>query len=408
MLQTLIGFVQAMSRNLSLYRYFQFARSLLFWQAIWFLYFQGVLSAQEAIVLAALYDIGVVALEVPSGYLSDVVGRKPTLVLASLATAAGCFLIYLSTDFATLALAQILLGAGTAFASGSDNAFLYDTLAAEGREDEVADQELIAWRYQYLGLAASAVSGGIIGYYSMPLAFLLSALASGLALALMLMSTEPPHSGKARAEPPLGQLSKILAKTKEHALLWVFVFVVVGYSLSHVPFVFAQPYLRESLVGSAWAAQTPIIAGLIVGIMMLVSVIAGQVAPHLNARFGDAGSFLVAAGMQLGLISAMALVLHPGVIPLLLLRMVPDALSRPYMLALVQPRLESAYRASYLSVQSLIGRIFFSIALFAAAAGASQSGELTPENLSTILPYFAAIGLVVWIILAATRHVLRE
>ena len=397
-----------MARNLQLYRYFQFTRSLLFWQAIWFLYFQGVLSAQEAIVLAAVYDVGVVVLEVPSGYLSDAVGRRPTLALAALVTALGCFLIYASTDFAMLALAQLLLGAGTAFASGSDNALLYDTLAAEGREYEVAEQELIAWRYQYLGLAASAITGGLIAYYDMPLAFLLSAVASALAMILMLMCQEPPQSGAARVEPPFSQLMTILAKTRERVLLWLFVFVIAGYSLSHVPFVFAQPYLRESLAGSAWAAQTPIIAGLIVSAMMVMSVIAGRIAPHLNAAVGNAGSFLVAAGMQLALIAIMAFVLHPGVIPLLLLRMVPDALSKPYMLAMVQPRLESAYRASYLSVQSLIGRIFFSAALFAAALGASDSGELTPADMATILPYFAAAGLLVWLVLAATRRVLDD
>lgn len=397
-----------MARNLQLYRYFQFARSLLFWQAIWFLYFQDVLSAQEALLLAALTDVGVILLEVPSGYLSDAVGRKPTLALAALATSAGCFLIYTSTDFAMLALAQFLLGTGTAFASGSDNALLYDTLAAEGREDEVAEQELIAWRYQYLGLAASAAVGGIVGYYSMPLAFLISAIASAGALILMLLCTEPPMSGKARVEPPLSQLGTILSKLKDRVLLWLFVFVVAGYTLSHVPFVFAQPYLRESLSNSGWAAQTPIIAGLIVSAMMVVSVIAGHLAPRLNAALGNAGSFLVAAGMQLGLIAAMALLLHPGVIPLLLLRMVPDALSKPYMLAMVQPRLESAYRASYLSVQSLIGRIFFSAALFTAAFGASESGELTSQDLATILPYFAAVGFVVWLGLALTRSVLRE
>ena len=397
-----------MARNLKLYRYFQFTRSLLFWQAIWFLYFQGVLSAQEAIVLAALYDVGVVVLEVPSGYLSDAVGRRPTLALAALVSGLACFLIYTSTDFVMLALAQLLLGAGTAFASGSDNALLYDTLAAEGRESEVAEQELIAWRYQYLGLAASAVTGGLIGYYDMPLAFLLSGAASVLAMILMLMCQEPPFSGTARVEPPLGQLITILAKTRERVLLWLFVFVVAGYSLSHVPFVFAQPYLRESLAGGEWAAQTPIIAGLIVSAMMVMSVLAGRIAPKLNAAAGNAGSFLVAAGMQLGLIAAMALVLHPGVIPLLLLRMVPDALSKPYMLAMVQPRLESAYRASYLSVQSLIARIFFSGALFAAAFGASSNGELSPSDMATILPYFAAAGLAVWLLLAVTRRVLDE
>ncbi|NNF76874.1 MAG: hypothetical protein HKN05_02490, partial [Rhizobiales bacterium] len=49
----------------------------------------------------------------------------------------------------------------------------------------------------------------------------------------------------------------------------------------------------------------------------------------------------------------------------------------------------------------------FSAALFAAAAGASASGELSSNDLATILPYFAAVGLVVWLNLAVTRSVLR-
>ena len=231
-------------------------------------------------------------------------------------------------------------------------------------------------------------------------------IAGGTALVIMMMCEEPPMSGKARIEPPIGQLVTILGKLKDRVLVWLFIFVVAGYSLSHVPFVFAQPYLRESLAGSAWAAQTPIVAGAIVSAMMVVSVIAVRVAPLVNRSYGHAASFLLALGMQIGLIAIMAVVLHPGVIPLLLLRMVPDALSRPYMLAIVQPRLESAYRASYLSVQSLIGRIFFSAALFAAALGASETGELTPDNLATILPYFALIGLAIWAGLALTRKVL--
>ena len=53
-----------LARNLRLYPWYQFFRSLLFWQAIWFLYFQQELSAAEAILLAATYDVATTALEV--------------------------------------------------------------------------------------------------------------------------------------------------------------------------------------------------------------------------------------------------------------------------------------------------------------------------------------------------------
>ena len=59
----------ALERNIGLYRWSRFLRSLIFWQAIWFLYFQEVLSASEAILLYAVFDVAVTLLEVPSGYM---------------------------------------------------------------------------------------------------------------------------------------------------------------------------------------------------------------------------------------------------------------------------------------------------------------------------------------------------
>ena len=76
-----------MPDNIKLFRLFQFSRSLLFWQAIWFLYFQDILSARDAILLIAISDLGAILLEVPSGYLSDLAGRRVTLVFAAVVSA---------------------------------------------------------------------------------------------------------------------------------------------------------------------------------------------------------------------------------------------------------------------------------------------------------------------------------
>jgi len=68
-----------MNRNIRLYPWFKFVQQLIFWQATWFLYFETHLSAAEAILLYVVSDISTTALEVPSGYMSDRVGRKFTL-----------------------------------------------------------------------------------------------------------------------------------------------------------------------------------------------------------------------------------------------------------------------------------------------------------------------------------------
>jgi hypothetical protein len=65
----------SVARNITLYPWIKFCQNLIFWQAVWFLFFQTELSAADAIVLYAIYDIGTTVLEVPSGYLSDRLGR---------------------------------------------------------------------------------------------------------------------------------------------------------------------------------------------------------------------------------------------------------------------------------------------------------------------------------------------
>ena len=45
------------AQNIALYPWFKFLQNLLFWQAVWFLFFQSELSAAEAILLYVIFDI---------------------------------------------------------------------------------------------------------------------------------------------------------------------------------------------------------------------------------------------------------------------------------------------------------------------------------------------------------------
>ncbi len=73
--------VQAKIRRIPWYRLFD---CLLFWQAVWFMYFQAKLSGAEAILLYSVHDVATTVLEGPSGYFSDRVGRRLTLVVSTL------------------------------------------------------------------------------------------------------------------------------------------------------------------------------------------------------------------------------------------------------------------------------------------------------------------------------------
>jgi predicted MFS family arabinose efflux permease len=328
---------RSLQRNISLYPWFQACRSLLLWQGVWFLYFQDVLSGAEALLLAAIYDIGTLILEVPSGYFSDRVGRRITLIIATLASLAGCLLLGFGDSFLVFALAQVMLGTGTAFASGTDNALLYDSLVATGEEHRVADHEARAWRFTFTALAASALAGGLIAMTAMHLTYLWTALGTAAAFLLVLMFREPPHAGEGFS--PVNQARAITARLLHPGLAWLFVLTVAMYAFSHVPFVFAQPFIKDVLTGIGQSAETPLVSGAIVASMMLTSVAAAWFTVPLSRRLGTTGLLLLAISMQVALIAVLAFAVHPAALALLLLRMVPDAFAKPIILAYVQPRI---------------------------------------------------------------------
>ena len=145
------------SRTIALYPWFKFFQSLIFYQAIWFLYFQQELTPAEAILLYAVYDLATTILEVPSGYMSDRLGRRLTLLAAAVSGVVAGVLLTIGDSFAAFALAQAFLGAAAAFASGTDSAILFEALTDAGRADEVEAEEVKAWRFSFGALALSAL-----------------------------------------------------------------------------------------------------------------------------------------------------------------------------------------------------------------------------------------------------------
>lgn len=88
-----------------------------------------------------IYYWVVMACEVPSGVVADRIGRKATLLLGALTNMAGCFLFAVAYDVWVFAAGEVFFAFGTALISGADSAMIYDSLKAQGREQEYARVE---------------------------------------------------------------------------------------------------------------------------------------------------------------------------------------------------------------------------------------------------------------------------
>jgi len=397
---------RSLEQNLVLYPAYQACRGLLFWLPVFFLYFSSVLTVGEVLLLEAIYYLGVVCLEVPSGYFSDRVGRRLTLLIGMACWAAAGALFAASGAFLPFAAAQLLMAAGMAFNSGTDQALLYGTLAALGRGDEVSEAEGRAGRWHFTALATSALVGGLLSGLDLRLAYALSALSAIAAFAAAWRFVEPPGGGD--AQRPDRQLRAVARQLREPSLVWVFAFTLAMTVLNHVPYEFFQPYTALLLAPAAEAlpgdySLAPPVTGALMAAAMAIGAWASGRAVALGRRLGTARALIAMAVLQGAVIAAMAWAVHPLILVLVAARSLPGAVSGPLTSGVIQPRLPEGLRATYLSVQSLAGRLAFSGALAVTALRIGDDAPASAAVLSQAMWPFAVMAALVGGALWLTR-----
>ena len=134
--------------------------------------------------------------EVPTGMLSDVIGRKRTMILGSLAGTAAIVCYAIGGSFLMLAVGSVFAGIGRSFFSGNNEALLYESLGVERqREDFGTFLGKTSTMFQ-VGLAASALIGGVVASRSLAWVMWISVIPQLFCLILSFCFTEPRVHGK--------------------------------------------------------------------------------------------------------------------------------------------------------------------------------------------------------------------
>lgn len=110
-------------------------------------------------VLDAVAFAAIALLEIPSGALADLIGRKYTLAIGSFLYSLGMLFLALTNSISIVVIGYLLWHISNAFFSGTNYAYLYDTLKASNKE---SDYQKIAGRLRAISSIALA-SGSLIG-----------------------------------------------------------------------------------------------------------------------------------------------------------------------------------------------------------------------------------------------------
>lgn len=221
---------------------------------VWLVQERGFTPALVATVLAA-GDLCVFALEVPTGWVADRLGHRRSLIIGSLVQVCGMAALWFAATTPALLVATFLVALGDAFRSGADQALLYRSCVALGREADFQVIESRTASVSLLALVALLLGGGAaaatVGYAVAWIAEI-ALCATGAVLAFLMV--EPP------AAPPIERGGPTLARPSR--IDWRRVARLIAPGALADGMVALAAFLAQTAPGVEVAGVTALVAGI--------------------------------------------------------------------------------------------------------------------------------------------------
>lgn len=381
---------QQLERNLRLFWTHEALSSSMVSLPVFVLFTRDNFGVSGALQIASLTYLFIVILEVPSGWMSDWLGRVPTLSVAAVAFAVGqaCFLLG-GSSFAVIVIGQLFVSAGYAFISGTNVSFHYDTLEGLGRSAEYVDRQARVAALSYVVRAGTALLGGALGYIDLRIPFAVALVLAILQFAVTRQFAEP--SGGAQADAFVRQIGQCLSYLREGFMAWIFFYGIALVVLEHVAFTLMQPWLTEALGKSPdELGATPLLSGLLFAVVAVVGAGAARASAPAAARFGIVQTLVALGAVSAIIVTGMALSYSILVLALVALRSVQGAAAPVLISAAVAPRTNQEHRATLLSLNSLAGRLGYGALLWLLAVGAEDDPR----------PFLRTTSVISWVLVA--------
>lgn len=319
-------------------------------------YQENGLNLQNTLSLQAIYSVAIILLEVPSGYLADVWGRRNTLILGAFLGVIGFSVYSCSSNFYGFLTAQLILGTGQSFISGSDSALLYDTLKVFGKEKEYVKYEGRLLSIGNFAETIAAILGGLLAEISLRTPFYWQILVTALAIPAAFSIVEPQlYSGnKNMGIKHIFSIVKLSIFKSRQLFTNIFFSAVIGCATLSMAW-FLQAYLvdvqgfSEYQIGIAWS-----VLNLTVGIS---TILAYQIEKKLGRK---ATIFMIL------FITSFAYILIGSINSIFVFIIIwlfyfTRGVATPVLKNYINELCEPNVRATILSIRNLVIRLLFAV-----------------------------------------------
>ncbi|PCJ49908.1 MAG: MFS transporter [Gammaproteobacteria bacterium] len=330
---------------------------MLFMPIIWLFYAENGLSISDLLIIQSIYSITIATIEIPSGYVADVLGRRKALIMGTFCGVIGMIIYSMSYTFAGFLAAALCLGIGQSFISGSDTAIMYDTLLSLKRSKEFIK---IEGRTISLGNFAEALAfilGGLLAEISLRTPFYIQI---GIALIGFIAATqlvEPSqHKLKGSVVNPWNNIKKIVIyamienKTLRH---FIFYSSIIGAATLTMAW-FSQPYFMSLGIISTFYFG-------LIGAILNIAVAIPSLYAHKIEQMIDSKKLLIVflSCITLGYF-IMGSTTHLAGLLVLFVFNITRGVATPVLKDYMNRNIPSEMRATVMSIRSFITRIIFS------------------------------------------------
>ncbi|MFC3957940.1 MFS transporter [Halovivax cerinus] len=234
------------------YYFYKATEAVEFYRPIMYLYFLSLgLSFTHIVIFEALYNVATVVGEIPTGWVGDRIGRRNSLLVGSATITASLVAIALAESAIVFAFLFVVWSTGYNFRSGTEDAWVYETLADSDDTDAFTN---VRGRGQSIALAAgvfASLVGGYLGGIDLSYPFLAAAAFTGVGTVVILTLDEPEtYQESGSSDLGMREAWDVVREALGQRRLRSFIlyYYVLFSAVTYLVFIFLQPAFEATLV----------------------------------------------------------------------------------------------------------------------------------------------------------------
>lgn len=317
-------------------------------------YLANGISHADVFLLQAIFAAVIVVLEIPSGYFSDAVGRRTSLITGAFFLPLSIVFYLIADSFWWFALAEVCMAIGFSIRSGTDSAMLYDTLNELNDEGSYKQKEGTAHLIERLTDSVARISGGFLSTIGTLIPFYVNLVSQLLLIPLAFSIKEP------KRKSAVGTTFMIHVLNVKNAMIFCWQHKTLRYAVLYSAAItginlmgYWAYFLYYNELGISLA-----IVGIITAITSVFSGFGGKLAYVIEEKFGTkialciplltvANYFMIANFQSL------------WILPFIFMTAGLWGYSIPLLRHIMHSCTEDHIRATVLSTSSMIGRVFY-------------------------------------------------